>query len=138
MSSRTRTSPPPVPVAGSSVACSWSMDPGLSVRPAGSLGVDLGLAARGLGAGGGGVAELSGLHLGGCGVGDIGAQRRVVDDREVLRGRLRGDVGVVLTLAVGVEDVGDDLLGLVETLGAGDDGRAGVTARAGGLALVLD
>src|SRR3954452_20546690 len=125
MSSRTRTSPPPVPVTGSSVACWRSMDPGLSVRPTGSLGVDLGLAARGVGAGGGGVAELSGLHLGGRGVGDIGPQRRVVDDSQVLRGRLGGDVAVVLARAVGVEDVGDDLLGLVEALGAGDDGRAG-------------
>src|SRR4051812_37448751 len=110
MSSRTRTSPPPGAVAGSSVAYGWSIGPGLSARPAGSLGVDLGLAARGVRACSGRVAELGGLHLGRRGVRHVRGQRRVVDHGKVLGPGLRGDVAVVLTLAVRVEHVGDDLL----------------------------
>ena len=49
-----------------------------------SRGVDLGLAAGGLRARGGGVAELGGLDLGGGRGGHVRAQGRVVDDGEVL------------------------------------------------------
>src|SRR3954469_10278679 len=136
MSSRTRTSPPPEPVAGSST-CRCSTERTVRRRSR-SLGVDLGLAAGGGGPRGGRVAQLGGLDLGGSRSGHVGREGRVVDHGQVLRGRLRGDVAVVLALTVGVEDVGDDLLGLVDTLGAGDDGRGGVPTRTGGLALVLD
>src|SRR5918998_650982 len=54
-------------------------------------------------------------------------------------GRLRGDVGVVLTLAIGVVEIGDDLLRLGVDHGVGgvgcSHGRRGVPTGAGGLAL---
>src|SRR3954447_8256827 len=101
-SSRTRTSPPPLPVTGSSGWCA-------AVSRC-SLRVGRRLAARGALASSGGVADLRGLDLGGRGRGQLRREVGVVDHREILRSRLRRDVAVVLALAVGIEDVGDDLL----------------------------
>src|SRR3954454_2885794 len=101
-SSRTRTSPPPVPVTGSSGWCA-------AVSRC-SLRIGRRLAARGALTGRRSVAELGGLHLGGRGRGQLRREGRVVDHGEVLGSRLRRDVAVVLALVVGAEDVGDDLL----------------------------
>src|SRR5918998_2200530 len=129
--SRRRTSPPPGSVAGSSVVRGVVSDR--------SLRVGSGLAPGSLEAGGGGVAQLGGLDLGGGRGGHVRGQRRVVDDGGVLCGRLRGDVGVVLTLAIGVVEIGDDLLRLGVDRGVGgvgcSHGRRGVPTGAGGLAL---
>src|SRR5690348_188300 len=100
-SSRTRTSPPPGSGTGSSGSC-WVIS--------GSRGVGRGLATRGVRAGGGGVAELGGLHLGGGRGGHLRRDVVAVDDRGVLALGLRRHVAVVLALAVGQEDVVDDLL----------------------------
>ena len=89
-------------VAGSSRSC-WTVKR--------SLRVGRGLAARCVAAGGGGVTELGGLHLGGGGAGHVGRELRVVHDGGVLGLGLRGDVAVVLALTVGQEDVVDDLRG---------------------------
>src|SRR4029453_14636640 len=79
----------------------------------GLLGVGLGVAAGGVHARRRGVRGLRGVDLCGGRVGELRRERRVVDDRGVLRGGLRVDVAVVLALAVGQEDVLDDLLGVV-------------------------
>src|SRR3954453_11207931 len=115
-SSRTRTSPLPGSGTGSSGCCGW-----VSER---SLGVARGLATRGVHARGGGVAELGGLHLGGGRGGDLGRDVVAVDDRGVLALGLRRHVAVVLPLAVGEEDVVDDLLRAV--LGRGVLGLGGL------------
>src|SRR4051795_8527143 len=125
-SSRTRTSPPPESGTGSSGCCGK-----LSER---SLGVGRGLATGRMRPGRGRVAELGGLHLGGGRGGHLGRDVVAVDEGEVLRLGLRPDVAVVLPLAVGVVDVGDDLLRLLVDL-AGGHGRGRVAAGAGGLAL---
>src|SRR3954447_338701 len=100
-SSRTRTSPLPGSGTGSSGCCGK-----LSER---SLGVGCRLATGRVRPGGGGVAELGGLHLGGGRGGHLGRDVVAVDDGEVLRLGLGLDVTVVLPLTVGQEDVVDDL-----------------------------
>src|SRR4029453_8988230 len=81
---------------------------------------------------GGGVTGLRGVDLRGGGVGQLGRDVVALDDHTVLRGGLRVDVGVVLTLVVRHEDVGDDLLGLgLGRLGGGLD-RVGRDLTGGG------
>src|SRR4051812_21667732 len=118
--SPTRTSPLPGSGTGSSGWCGVL---------SGSLRVGRGLATRRVRAGGRGVAELGGLDLRGGRGGDLRGDVVAVDHGEVLRLGLRRHVAVVLPLAIGVEDVRDDLLRLVVAAPAGHR-RRGVAAGA--------
>ena len=121
---RRRTSPPPVSVAGSSgslrVVQRTYLGSG-AASPPGAL--RLSVAASPVSA-----ALISAAAASASSGRDVVA----LDDHAVLRGRLRGHVAVVLALAVGHEDVGDDSCGRRSTRRRGLDRVGGDLTGGGG------